>query len=207
MTCARMHSHRTQNRDGALCVLALLVKVTHPQVARRSVRAEGTTTGVTRNAWSSGTSFFFFCQAATALRRNRAAVREQEAPPPSAPGDRSWTASNERSRRAAANTTKRDPRDERDGFARGHLPRCRALMTYGDTWGASSREPAVGVSSSSCCWLIFHCCPGSEYGRFILRCRPASSAVLPRPAVHLPFAHQATANSVSLPRYPIFLLS
>lgn len=60
MTCARMHSHRTQNRDGALCVLALLVKVTHPQVARRSVRAEGTTTGVTRNAWSSGTSFFFF---------------------------------------------------------------------------------------------------------------------------------------------------
>jgi hypothetical protein len=133
VTCARMHSHRTQNRDRALC---------GPREPRESHGTRG----------ARGNKLFFLpSRHGSALRRNRAAVREQEAPPPHPPGDRSWAASNERSRRAAANTTKRDPRDERDGFARGHLRRCRALMTYGDTWGASSREPAVPLRHEATC--------------------------------------------------------
>lgn len=150
MTCAPCtHSHRLiahQNRDRALCVLALLVKVTHPQVARRSVRAEGTT-GVTRNAWSSGTRFFFFLPSrhGSALRRNRAAVREQEAPLPSA-------------RRSILDSVERTkPRDEQQPT----LPNIR-MATGNYPSGNSSPSPSlrqknfpVGISMNTCGELFF----------------------------------------------------
>lgn len=66
MTCARMHSHRTQNRDRALC---------GPREPRESHGTRG----------ARGNKLFFLpSRHGSALRRNRAAVREQEAPPPSA---------------------------------------------------------------------------------------------------------------------------